>query len=106
VAKNNKKNSFVLTKQEDHKEVSRTARLHFSNKDKVDLPPDYSQKLWDDLNEGKVKVNGFLTIGKTSYSLFQVIKIEWLEEPFYYAFNYVEIENEKENQMDIFSPFE
>ncbi|ANC77158.1 hypothetical protein [Fictibacillus phosphorivorans] len=67
--------------------VSRVARMHFSNKEKVELSSDYSQKLWEDLNDGKIHVNGFLTIGKTTYSLFQVTKIEWEEEPFEYSYN-------------------
>ncbi|MCQ6268874.1 hypothetical protein M1K46_25300 [Fictibacillus sp. WQ 8-8] len=72
--------------------ISRTARLFFSNKEKVDLPADYSQKLWDDLHADNVKVSGFLTVGNTTYSLFQLIKIEWIEEPFHYAFSPVEFE--------------
>ncbi|MDM5338500.1 hypothetical protein QUF84_14905 [Fictibacillus enclensis] len=72
--------------------VSRTARLHFANKEKVDLQADYSQKLWEDLQEENVKVNGFLTIGDTTYSMFQLIKIEWMEKPFNYSFSTVEFE--------------
>ncbi|EIT83982.1 hypothetical protein A374_18144 [Fictibacillus macauensis ZFHKF-1] len=73
--------------------VSRTARLHFSNKEKVDLPVDYSQRLWMDLQEDNVKINGFLTVGKTTYSLFQLTKIEWMEEPYNYGFMPMEFEN-------------
>lgn len=93
----NNKNSLVIQKQEN-KKTSRTARLHFSNKEKVDLPADYSQKLWEDLNEGSIQINGFLTIGNTTYSLFQVIKIEWDVEQFNYSFNFVEFDGQATNE--------
>lgn len=96
----NNKNRLVI--QQEDKKMSRTARLHFSNKEKVDLPADYSQKLWKDLNEGNIQINGFLTIGNTTYSLFQVIKIEWDVEPFNYSFNFVGFE---ENKCEIADPF-
>lgn len=95
MVKDNKKSAFVFQPQEEEK-LSRTARLHFSNKEKVELPVDYSQKLWEDLNEGKIQINGFLTVGNTTYSLFQVIKIEWEVEPFNYSFNFVEFDDPKD----------
>ncbi|MCM3730090.1 hypothetical protein M3196_00200 [Fictibacillus nanhaiensis] len=81
----------INTSDQNEEKLSRVARLHFSNKEKVELPTDYSQKLWEDLTEGKINVNGFLTVGKTTYSLFQVTKIEWYEEPFEYSFNHFQL---------------
>jgi hypothetical protein len=81
----------INTFDQNEVKLSRVARLHFSNKEKVELPADYSQKLWEDLSEGKILVNGFVTVEKITYSLFQVTKIEWDVERFEYSYNHFQL---------------